>query len=170
MSDLSSLIKDQTHNPGTERWSLTCWVAREVPSRVFPEKPFLVDHCHGCPSAFLLLQMLFDFFFGNSYLCPCGLGGDNHTPSPVGWIWPIRVTVTSSEMPPHKGSRAKPGDFSGAFRKKNPLSDRVAKPVSQFRVYMWRTHVRMVPRWKKAEIRGRRGGEEGRGEEVWVLL
>ena len=111
MSHLSSPTKDQTHNPGTGRWSLNRWAARNVPSRVFPERPSLVDHCHECPSVFLLLQTLFDIFFGNSYLYPCGLGGDNHTPSPVGWPWPIRATVTSSELPPRMGSRAKPGDF-----------------------------------------------------------
>lgn len=66
------------------------------------------------------------------------------------------------------GSRAKSGTFAGAFRKRNPLSDGVAKPVSQFCIYIWKAHFRMVPRQKKEERRGRKGrrGGEGRGTEM----
>lgn len=64
---------------------------------------------------------------------------------------------------PNVSSRARPGTFAGAFRKGNPLSDGVAKPMSQFCVYVRKERVRMIPRQKKAETRGRKERREGEG-------
>lgn len=136
-------------------------------SRVFSEKTSFRGQLLLLPTqyAFLLLQIHLDFPLETT-ISLCGLGDNIHMYSPIGWTWPVRDTVTSPEMWPNMGSRARPGTHAGAFRKRKPLSYGIAKLISQFCVCMWRAYLRQVPRQRKAEMRGGQEGEgKGRAEE-----
>lgn len=117
-------------------------------SRVFSEKCLLVDSCgFWLPSSMLSVSFrsALIFLWKRLPISPRGLGGRNHTHCPVGWAWPIRATVTSSEMGPCVGSTARPGTSVGTVRERNLVSDGAAKPRSQFWACVWSAYLRMVP-------------------------